>query len=331
MPRSAERERTCNFDDPCSLTSAELLDADARASALIADMPSPREQHGAVAVEGGVLVFGGIVSGGACVRPLRAGARWDQTSGRWHDAPGLLGGLGPSVTALRRGEVLVAGGFVDVVPGSSAQRWDRAAATWRATASLQSGRYLHAAVALPDGRVLVAGGLTGNPDGSTVPLVSAEVYDPDSDRWTETGNLVTARIEASLTVLPGGGVLAIGGYGFGDTLFDSAEIWDPSSGTWSQSDALHHPRVGHTATSLGDGRVLVVGGAGGGHVDGSWLHPPLSEAEIFDPTARRFTVTDGPTTPRSGHTATLLGDGRLIVIGGRGGAQMVDSAEIWAG
>ena len=92
----------------------------------------------------------------------------------------------------------------------------QASGTWEVTGDLVTARYGHTATLLPNGQVLVAGGL-----GLTGDLASAELYDPATGMWTATGSLATARRSHTATLLPNGQVLVAGGF--------TAQIFSPSS------------------------------------------------------------------------------------------------------
>ena len=100
--------------------------------------------------------------------------------------------------------------------------------TFNNTASLTTARYFHTATLLPNGKVLVAGGL----DSSINPSASAELYDPASGSWSPTGSLNTARDLHTATLLPNGKVLVAGGFG-NSGILTSAELYDLSSKTWT--------------------------------------------------------------------------------------------------
>jgi hypothetical protein len=72
------------------------------------------------------------------------------------------------------------------------------------------------------------------------------------------------------------------------------------------------PRLGHSATLLTDGRVLV----SGGQVNGGGQTPRYASAELYDPISQAWTAIDDMTYERTGHTATLLLDGSVLVAGG---------------
>jgi hypothetical protein len=85
-------------------------------------------------------------------------------------------------------------------------------------------------------------------------------------------------------------------------------------GTWTLASPMHAPRAGHNMTLLKDGRVLVAGGQPAMFADGSG--PALDSAELYDPVAGTWTVTGSMGTPRMGHLALLLEDGRVLAAGG---------------
>jgi len=84
-------------------------------------------------------------------------------------------------------------------------------------------------------------------------------------------------------------------------------------GAWTAPASMSTARTAHTATVLtSSGRVLVAGGANGSG--------PLRSVERYDPGADTWVPLAPMGSGRSGHTATELADGRVLVAGGTTGA-----------
>jgi hypothetical protein len=126
--------------------------------------------------------------------------------------------------------------------------------------------------------------------------------------FTPTGNMTVPRAGHSAMLLMNGKVLITGG---GRETSAHAELFDPVAGTFSAAGEMITPRYGYTQTLLADGRVLITGGFPTGG-DGN---SALASAELFDPSTGIFSARE-MTTPRVGHTATLLTDGRVLIAGG---------------
>ena len=85
---------------------------------------------------------------------------------------------------LQNGQVLVVGGLNDFnnsVALSSAELYDPTTGTWRNTGNLKTARYLGTTTLLPNGKVLVAGGVDGDFDIFYTALGDAELYDPNTE------------------------------------------------------------------------------------------------------------------------------------------------------
>jgi len=123
--------------------------------------------------------------------------------------------------------------------------------------------------------------------------------------------MTSARANAQAVLLPSGQVLVIGGTG-NSSGGASAELYDPGSGTWAATGSMTAARVDFTATLLRDGTVLVAGGC---CAPGSYF-ASFSSAEIYNPATGTWTATGGMASGRAGQTATLLGDGTVLVVGG---------------
>ena len=184
---------------------------------------------------------------------------------------------------------------------------------WKTQAAMSAGRSNHGASLLENGQVLVVGGT----NAALQAIASAELYDPETARWETTESLSVARRSGFTTTrLSSGKVLVTGGFiGNGDSSDGgtaSVEVYDPATGKWTTLSAMSEARVYHQAILLADGRVLVCGGQ---QWDG-YEQMGTSSAELYDPATDSWSVVNSMNMSRYSHTATLLGDGRVLVAGG---------------
>ncbi|HXI13737.1 MAG TPA: kelch repeat-containing protein [Thermoanaerobaculia bacterium] len=212
-----------------------------------------------------------------------------------------------TATLLNDGTVLIAGGFAGNSGGlSSAEVFDPKTNSFTSVKSMSAARSGHTATSLPGGRVLIAGGYNGDY------LDSAELYDPASGRSTSAGMMITGRSGHVATLLDNGKVLLAGGVGKGWTFLSDAEIYDPATNTFTATGAMSTERESHTATLLKDGTVLITGG----HKGRRSAITIYTSAEIYSPARGTFTATSNLTVKRHKHDATLLADGRVLIVGG---------------
>ena len=127
------------------------------------------------------------------------------------------------------------------------------------------------------------------------------------------------------TLLADGRVLIVGG----DTGLRSAEVWDPTTQSFKRSRSLATGRYGHTTTLLRDGRVLVVGGTNQTSAYQRVTEETLSSAELRDPGTGLFTSVGSLAHARTGHAATFMPDGRILLLGGDGINGALATAELW--
>jgi N-acetylneuraminic acid mutarotase len=289
---------------PTTLASAQT---EARSWSYTGSLNTARRGHTATLLQNGkVLVAGGSDR----ANRVKTAELYDPETGAWSVTGKPRGGVG-TATLLRDGKVLAVGGSGSDDVRNSAELYDPQTGTWSLPGSLHTRRYFHTATLLENGKVLVAGGFasaSGPEYGDT--FNTAELYDPETGAWSFTGNLNAPLGAHTATLLPNGQVLVAGGYV--DDFLHSAELYDTQTGTWSLTGSLNTGIYLHTASLLPDGKVLVVGGI---TRIGNRIGTPVS-SELYDPSTGTWSLTSNPNTPRSSHTATLLSDGNVLIVGG---------------
>ena len=212
---------------------------------------------------------------------------------------------------LENGNVLVTGGYTPTNDNgtSSTEIFDINTMKWNISSPMNKERAYHDLIRLKDGSVLAIGGFIES---------TCEVL--NNNKWTFTDSIKVKRYYGQSTVLMNdGNVLLTGGYMYfsykdSNVALTDCEIYNYKEGNWEITTGLNTGRFDQTATLLMDGRILVTGGKI--IKNGQKL---INTCEIFDPKNLRWSFTAPMHYERAGHSATLLKDGRVLIVGGQQG------------
>ncbi|MBL0954031.1 MAG: kelch-like protein [Leptospira sp.] len=203
-----------------------------------------------------------------------------------------------AIVKLLDGRLLVSGGFGGKVGNpsngslNSTEIFDPITNTWTEGPLLTTPRQLHKMTVLPNGDVLVVGGLSPFSPFQSVSMV--ELIHVTSDPYSMTvetiGDLVDSRGKQSQVVSVVAGKVIITGGERSDVTgpnpsdyyarsIDSIEIYDISTKTLSTSTAKVTRRFNHFTHALSNGEVLILGGISSRFDD----NQPILRAQIYNP------------------------------------------------
>lgn len=216
--------------------------------------------------------------------------------------------------------------------------------------------------ALPDGKVLVYGadpvaifssGMHSPKDGSVNAVlrnrqnyqISGSLYseplmwNPTKRGWEKVSRppeCPQARLLHTSTVLPKGKVLIAGGLCAVTRMLDDKSppsaytklsLWDSATQKWESAPSLAESRIHHSATLLKDGSVLIAGGESDPALSGSGTSLLGSVERYHDGKVETLAPMR---VARARHSATLLADGKALVVGGVDkDGKAIASVEIW--
>ena len=268
----------------------------------IGGLSTPRTGHVALTLAGGrVLVLGGRGATEDNRTVLASAEIYDPVTGRFTATGSMTEPREqPLVTRLQDGRVLVVGGRIDNTILASAEVYDPATGTFSAVGSMASARSdCHCGVGflsmirptmtvLADGRVMIVGGR----DAQLETAGRADIFDPETDRFTTSATIPCDVSRGTVTGLLDGTALVT--CRAGDGAATPAEwqgrafIYDAASDAFAPTGSPTTDDTG-TTTLLPDGRVLLTGRG---------LRTSGAPSEIYDPATGAFTpVRDEPGLP----------------------------------
>lgn len=293
-------------------TDAELYDPESQTFSLLASqMSMPRLSLRAVLMQNGrVFLSGGFTTKAEVFDPV---------SETFSTLPAKKSMFGyHTATLLQDGKILIVG---SASSQKEADLFDPVSETFsKLESKLTHGRTLPATMLLPDGKVLLVGGEPPQEDPS-YDGDHPELFDPVTLQFSRLSARLTPRDGLTATLLQDGRVLLAGGstalQGTSQSLVKplrDLDIYDPITQTLTPAPGLVTPRSWHTATTLQDGKIFFTGGDA---ADGFQKQTSTDTAEIYDPVSGVSTLSPVTMTQkRSGHTATALAGGKVLLVGG---------------
>jgi hypothetical protein len=210
---------------------------------------------------------------------------------------GSIGLVPYSATLLDDGMVLLVG-------QTAATLFDPKKGTFAPAAKPRLAQFPHAALKLKDGRVLIACGGMNEEVSKAVYM-----YDPKSDRFERTGDMLKRLYMCDAVLLSDGRALVTGENG--DTN-DVAELYDPQTGTFNSASESPFHLTNPMPSELDGGRVLVTSIA-------TPFYPIRKDgvvAQLYNPMSNTFQSIGAIPPDRSGYTSTTLLDGSVLIAGG---------------
>eukprot|EP01045_Picozoa_sp_COSAG04_P024557 COSAG04_NODE_3080_length_3189_cov_3.872168_2_plen_422_part_00 len=266
---------------------------------LMPALPAARRYHSSCSFPDGRVV----VVGGESLNQRRSALQWAPGATIWTVLPNPATGRQDAVAVpMADGKAMAIGGWGDdpdkvgLSADGTEEGDDRLASVemlaadgsgWSTIAPMGTHRDGPAAAVLRCGKVLVAGGYCDRPfDQPSRELKTAELWDPQTEAWSDLPPMAGGRQGAGSCVLPSGRVAVVGGFTTEHHAHDhhervDGEAFDPRSRTWQPLPNMTHHRNEHGVVAVAGG-MLAVGGVDDecvpdelfDEVSGKWLEMP---------------------------------------------------------
>lgn len=267
--------------------------------------------------DGKVWFFGGTLQEiyGPGTRQTKS---FDQQTGLWQIQNNMIDYRWyPTVSPLPDGRVLIAGGggLNNPVRVKTSEIYNTVTGNSTAVDTIAIGNEVSPIIPLLTGKTL----MTHQPP---------QLFDPSTNQWNLAADFVQSNrmsngdhSDHELVMMPDGNVVAIGYKNFNNILGTFVEMYNPVSNTWALKNSIAPIRSRAKAVLLPDKKILVAGGYKEDNANNTpvnqWNY--MKRADLYNVTTDSWRQVDDMNYFREYHTiATLVPDGRVIVVGGEG-------------
>ena len=309
-------------------------------------LSTPRSLHTMTELQNGKYLMAGGVDAGN--NPQASCELYDPATNTFTVVASMSSArMGHTATLLADGRIFVSGGFDalttaptqlsainDIV--DSTEIYDPVADVWTSATPMSKPRAGHVALQRPDGKIMLCGGASWEPNFifGWLPTVrsSCDLYDPSNNTMGSGPSMATERALADpVELAPGKWLMAGGMNGLSILPFNpgnptgAAEIYDSALNTWTSVGSLATPRANQKAWALGNGRYILAGGGAG-----SILSPvPLADTEIFDLATNSFSPGPALNTGRAAAGIAFNQQGQVFLFGGAAANSTITTTTEW--
>ncbi len=283
-------------------------------------MLARRERHAAVELrQGRVLVCGGIVpSDGGAGTTLGSCETLTLSTRLWAEAGSMVMPRHSfALVSYDEGRKAIAVGGRRYGPQGEdflpdVEMFDVITGSWATRAAMNVGRGPASVAPLDASRFLVWGGTPSD-------TRQTEIYEANTDAWLQGPQMVDPRGgNVTFAQLSNGHVIVAGRLAAGDVLSPAAEEFRVGNGDWQSVSPLSVPRVSPKLVALSNEHgALAIGGTKFRNLGGGFfVSEPMADVELYRPGSNQWVPMPPLSRARSGFSAHVLRDGRVLVFGG---------------
>ncbi|NDI36084.1 M56 family metallopeptidase [Chengkuizengella sediminis] len=238
------------------LSDVEVYDPQSDTWRQLTSMDQARGNHSAEVIDGKIYIVGGD-GNQVDYSVLSSVEVYDLQTDTWTQLTSMNEARFRFATEVIDGKIYTIGGRGDYTL-SSTEVYDPETDTWTLLANMNKPRE-DFSIGVIDEKLYVVGGFNGNfmRYRKENYLSSVEVYDPQTDTWTQLTSMNQPRDNHATEVIDEK-IYAIGGY-YDYNHLSNVEVYDPETDKWTEVTNMNHARYGQ-ATELIDDKLYVLGG-----------------------------------------------------------------------